>query len=337
MKTVTCERTAEAVSPKHPDKMCDQISDALLDWCLTKDPTSRVAIETMGGHGYVYITGEVTIPNGDEKVLADLASYAWEVVKRITGKEQQVSVNIVRQSHEIANGVDTGGAGDQGIMVGYACEGNPDMIPNELFLARSLCQFIYAKYPYDGKTQVTLDDLGKIKTIVASFQNVSKKDLEDVVKDWSSDLTTPIENILCNPAGDWNVGGFDADTGLTGRKLMVDNYGPQIPIGGGAFSGKDSTKVDRSAAYIARKIAVNYLKVFHKKEVMVKIAYAIGVAKPVMVTIFADGEKCSGAGKDIPKYDLTPKGIIEFLNLREPQFEKTAQWGHFGNNFPWDK
>lgn len=315
-------KTAECVSPAHPDKLCDRISDAILDACLEQDPMSRVAIETMGGHGIITITGELTT-----KAYIN----AREIAQRIAGKQYGVQVNIVSQSPEIANGVDTGGAGDQGIMVGYACDDNEDMIPQELYLARSLCKFIYEKHPFDGKTQITIDNNKSIKTVVASFQNVSREELEYHVKEWLGD-TDGVE-IFCNPAGDWSQGGFEADTGVTGRKLAVDNYGPQIPIGGGAFSGKDATKVDRSGAYMARMMAVYYLKHIGAKEVIVKIAYSIGIAEPVMVTVEADGEKIEiNSG-----WDLTPLGIINSLKLREPQFEKTAQWGHMGGGFLWDK
>jgi S-adenosylmethionine synthetase len=197
-------------------------------------------------------------------------------------------------------------------------------------------------YPYDGKTQVTLDDEGNMKTIVASFQNVSKENLETIVKEWL-DESDGVETILCNPAGDWNQGGFEADTGVTGRKLMVDNYGPQIPIGGGCFSGKDATKVDRSAAYMARHLAVKLLKGYKAKSVLVKLAYAIGIAEPVMAiatiespTLKENAKMLEVSLTDKQNY-LTPKGIIEFLDLRRPQYEKTAQWGHFGNGFTWDK
>lgn len=328
MKTIKCERSAEAVSPMHPDKLCDRISDAIVDACLSQDPMSRCAIETTGSHGIITISGELTT-----KAFVDIP----KVVKSIVGEGYGIQVNIISQSPEIAQGVDTGGAGDQGIVSGYACNDNEDMIPQELYLARSLCKYIFALHPFDGKTQITLDDLGYVKAVVASFQKVPGKELNLLVLEWMNKNTIlPAEKIriLTNSAGDWEIGGFAADTGLTGRKLVIDNYGPQIPIGGGAFSGKDCTKVDRSAAYMARKIAVDYLKTFQKSEVVVKIAYSIGVAEPVMYTVFADGEKVSGSGMD---YDLTPKGIIEFLKLREPQFEKTAQWGHFGEGFPWDK
>jgi len=317
-------KTAECVTPKHPDKICDIISDAILDECLKQDPNSRVAIETMGGHGIITVTGELTT-----KAYVDIN----KVVREITGDKYGVQVNVVKQSPEIANGVDDGGAGDQGIMVGYACNDNEDMIPQELYLARSLCKFLYKKFPYDGKTQITLNDNNEIKTIVASFQNVSSFVLKDSIKDWLEKFTEKnYVKIFANPAGDWEQGGFEADTGLTGRKLAVDNYGPQIPIGGGAFSGKDATKVDRSGAYMARRIAFDILNNWEAKEVIVKIAYAIGVAEPVMVSILKDGEYMEYEFD----YDLTPKGIIKELKLNKPQFKKVAEWGSFGNGFEWD-
>src|SRR3990167_6175363 len=236
-------KTAESVSPAHPDKLCDRISDAILDACLEQDPMSRCAIEVMGGHGIITITGELTT-----KAYIN----AREIAQGIAGKEYGVQTNIVSQSPEIAQGVDTGGAGDQGCMTGYACNDNDAMIPQETWLARNLCQTLYSQFPYDGKTQITLNDKGDIITIVASFQNVPSDVLRDVVQDWVADPTGIVDTsempeIYAKPAGDWNIGGFEADTGLTGRKLMVDNYGPQFPIGGGAFSGKDATKEDRSA------------------------------------------------------------------------------------------
>ena len=319
-------KTAECVTPKHPDKLCDRISDAILDACLEQDPMSRVAIETMGGHGIITITGELTT-----KAYIN----AREIAQSIAGKEYGVQTNIVSQSSEIANGVDNGGAGDQGIMVGYACNDNEAMIPQELYLARHLCQTIYSKYPYDGKTQITLGDDGYMSAIVASFQKVSAEELRDIIEEWIDIVEYPHAGcmIYCNPAGDWNQGGFEADTGVTGRKLAVDNYGPQIPIGGGAFSGKDATKVDRSGAYMARKIAVEILKADPEaKEVIVKLAYAIGMSEPVMTTATVNGKTV-----DVINAITSPRGIIEFLDLRRPQFEKTAQWGHFGNGFTWDK
>lgn len=309
----------------HPDKICDRISDAILDECLKQDPFSRVAIETFGCHGVINVGGELTT-----KAYVNVRDIVSKIVPNYG-----VQVNIVQQSPEIAGGVDTGGAGDQGIMVGYACNDNEAMIPQELYLARSLCKFIFDKHPYDGKTQITLNDDDEIDTIVASFQNVPKSVLYDLVNEWvevNGFKLAYFPTIHANPAGDWNIGGFEADTGLTGRKLMVDNYGPQIPIGGGCFSGKDATKVDRSGAYMARYIAVNCLKKTGASEVLVKLAYAIGVAEPVMVSVIADGKPYK-----VVDVNLTPKAIIEELKLREPQYAKTAEWGHFGNNFTWDK
>lgn len=308
----------------HPDKICDRISDAILDECLKQDPMSRVAIETMGGHGIITITGELTT-----KAFVDCR----KIVDKIA-PGYGVQVNIVQQSPEIASGVDRGGAGDQGVMVGYACNETVERMPIEVILARSLCQFIFNQYPYDGKTQITLDE-SQIISVVASFQNVTSNDLERLVGEWLSEMNQSVskDQIYCNPAGDWSIGGFEADTGLTGRKLMVDNYGPRVPIGGGCFSGKDPTKVDRSAAYMARKIAVDYLDRFNAKEVYCYLAYAIGRAMPLQSTVIVDG-------KEYPiesKYNLTPKGIIDYLDLRKPQYERTARFGHFGNNFEWDQ
>lgn len=315
-------RTAESVSPGHPDKMCDQISDAVLDAYLAQDPKSRVAVEAMGGHGKVFIVGEVT---SAAKVEIE------PIVKRIAG-DVEVEIRLVEQSPEIANGVDVGGAGDQGIMVGYATSETPEMLPLEVVLSRQLNQYLYAKWPYDGKTQVTLCSQ-EIQSVVASWQKVAKADLEAAVKQWLESQNYVAKELHINPAGDWQIGGFDADTGLTGRKLIVDNYGPRIPIGGGAFSGKDATKVDRSAAYMARKIAVDYLQKFQANEVLVRLAYAIGHNQPVEATAIVDG-----VAKEVEGYDLSPRGIIEFLDLRKPVFEATARYGHFGHKeFSWEK
>lgn len=318
-------RTAESVSPKHPDKLCDQISDAVLDAYLSGDPNSRVAIETVGGHGKVFVVGEVT-----SKVHPEIEP----VVKRIAGEDVEVEVRLVKQSPEIAAGVDIGGAGDQGIMVGYACNETPQLLPLEVVLSRSLNQFLFDKWPYDGKTQITLKN-NMITSVVASFQNAKKTELENAVKDWLSTIDSPTEksaNLHINPAGDWHQGGFDADTGLTGRKLVVDNYGPRIPIGGGCFSGKDPSKVDRSAAYMARQIAIDYLKKSGAREVFCHLAYAIGYAEPLEATVTIDGKQ-----EEVKGYNLTPKGIIDYLDLKRPQYEQTARYGHFGHpDFSWE-
>jgi S-adenosylmethionine synthetase len=216
-------------------------------------------------------------------------------------------------------------------MVGYATSATPELIPLEAWLARDLNRRLFARWPHDGKTQVTVKD-GRIAAVVASFQNSASIELAAAVREWLRDKEAlDAVTIHANPAGEWKLGGFDADTGLTGRKLAIDNYGPHVPIGGGCFSGKDPTKVDRSAAYMARKLAVDYLRQLDAKEVYVHLAYAIGVAEPVHAEIMADGRRHEIAG-----YDLTPRGIIERLDLLKPQYEKTAEYGHFGNGFLWD-
>lgn len=325
-------RTAESVSPKHPDKLCDQISDAILDAYLKIDPDARVAVETVGGHGKIFITGEVSA-NGDIDIEA--------IVQRVAGTIE-VETRIIKQSSEIAHGVNGGGAGDQGIMVGYATDETKECLPLEVVLSRDLNQYLYRQWPYDGKTQVTLRDK-EIVTIVASFQHAEKQELTDAVKQWARTQAyvsrcfvkgrNSNPQLHINPAGDWEQGGFDADAGLTGRKLVVDNYGPRIAIGGGCFSGKDATKVDRSAAYIARKIAIDYLRQFHAHEVYVYLAYAIGYDQPVEASAIVDGQE-----KRIDGYDLSPSGISEFLQLKQPQFEATARYGHFGHSeFIWEQ
>lgn len=317
-------KTAESVSPKHPDKLCDQISDAVLDAYLEQDPEARVAAEACGGHGVVFVTGEIT-STADVDVPA--------IVKRVAGDDVEVHTKIVKQSPEIAAGVDTGGAGDQGIMIGYACDETDELLPREVVLARRLNQFIFAKHPYDGKTQVTIAPDGSIDSIVASFQNVEHDELEKLVREFidANGLEGKLE-LHINPAGDWNQGGFDADTGLTGRKLIVDNYGPRVAIGGGCYSGKDPSKVDRSAAYMARRIAVDYLRERGAHDVLVRLAYAIGHDQPLEKTVIIDGEP-----EEIEGYDLTPRGIIKILDLKRPIYEKTAMWGHYGEGFDWDK
>lgn len=330
-------RTAEFVSPKHPDKMCDRISDTLLDKFLEQDPNSRCAIETMGGHGKVWITGEVTSEGNvsNDEII--------EIVRDISGVED-VTIHLSKQSPEIAQGVDTGGAGDQGIMIGFACKETPTFMPFEYELARQLNKFIFQYYPFDGKTQVTIN--GDDVTAVASFQNAKKQHLEELVDTFFQTQASVIYNQqfnvvakFCNPAGDWNIGGFDADAGLTGRKLAVDSYGPRIPIGGGAFSGKDATKVDRSAAYMARKIAVDSLDKFGLKYSIVELSYAIGHNQPVQAKIKGNTNGINVENGtivlDVEGYDLSPNGIIQYLDLRKPIFSETSKWGHFGNNFSW--
>lgn len=325
-------RTAESVSPKHPDKLCDQVSDAILDAYLKGDPKSRVAVDVAGGHGQIFVTGEVT----------SAAEVEIEpIIRRVCG-ELKMIINLSQQSPEIANGVDTGGAGDQGIMVGYACTETEELLPLEYALARNLNQYLYQRWPYDGKTQVTLRD-GRLDSIVASFQHAKQSELEDAVKQWAKSQSyldayfvkgrNSNPRLHINPAGDWQVGGFDADAGLTGRKLAVDNYGPRIPIGGGAFSGKDASKVDRSAAYMARRLAIDYLRQRAADEVYVYLAYAIGYDQPLEASVVIDGKR-----EQVTGYDLSPRGIAKFLELDQPVFEVSARWGHFGqSDFAWDR
>ena len=314
-------RTAEFVSPGHPDKLCDRISDKILDTCLEQDSESRVAIETAGGHGSVHLTGEITT-----NAELDYES----IVKEVSGIDK-VTHNVVKQSNEIARGVDIGGAGDQGIMVGYACDENDEYIPQEYYLARNLCRFLYDRFGGDGKTQITADN-HLITHIVTSFQNTTKSELEMAVNEWMERETDDIK-IHCNPAGDWSQGGFDADAGLTGRKLVVDNYGPRVPIGGGAYSGKDPSKVDRSAAYMARHIAVKELKKQGLRECWVYLSYAIGEKEPLQATC-SDGHVNWDVSK---KYPVYPNEIIDFLDLKKPIYYETSQWGAYGNGFRWDK
>ena len=317
-------RTAECVSPMHPDKMCDRISDTLLDLHLEQDPNSRVAIETCGGIGMVFITGEVT---SNAVVTRETIV---NVVHNITTDDTiEVIININSQSPEIANGVDTGGAGDQGIMIGYACRENDEFLPQEYYLSRELNKFVFREYPFDGKTQVTID--GNDLSVVCSFQNAPTKELTELVNTFFTNSTYTIKALHINPAGEWNIGGFTADAGVTGRKLAVDNYGPRVPLGGGAFSGKDCTKVDRSGAYMARRVAVDILEQNDSsQEVYVQLAYAIGYDQPLQATAVIDGIETPIEG-----YDLSPQGIIDFLELRSPDFARTAGFGHMGCGFNW--
>ena len=327
-------KTAENVTWGHPDKVCDQISDAILDECLRQDPNSRVAVETVGGHGKLFIVGEIT-----SKAKFDAAKIARQVYKEIGYDDDlDIQVNLVQQSPDIAHGVDTGGAGDQGIMVGYATSETEEMLPREHVLAAKLIRRLeeireknqgqLAKFlGPDGKSQVTLND-NKIEAVVISTQHKDNIDLKVLEKLIIEEVIKPIipefEHAYINPAGPFILGGFTADAGLTGRKITADNYGPQVPVGGGAFSGKDPSKVDRSAAYMARYLAIEYLKKYQAKEVLVKLAYAIGKREPVMATALVDGKLV-----EIKGYDLSPAGIINFLRLKEPQFKDRARFGFF--------
>ena len=356
------KRTAEFVTPKHPDKLADRIADTILDTYMAEDKNARVAIEVLAGHGEINIIGEATVKGKTQNELAEQALGAvLSFLKQENIPEQKVNIRIATQSEEIAAGVDTGGAGDQGIMWGMATretEATGEYLPLEYCLARSLCEHLYGKYPEDGKTQVTID--GKqITAIVASFANAPAKDLEAEIRHWTVEATgkygvepaTPI-TILANPAGDWSQSGWEADTGLTGRKLAVDNYAGACPCGGGAYSGKDPSKTDRSGAYMARKIALTLLReasrdtangaAMKPRIVQVRLAYAIGKPEPVdMTAIIAweDGTTYADINDlDLFKFDATPKGIIRDLRLREIKYEPSARWGAYGHpgEFPWE-
>lgn len=330
-------KTAENVTWGHPDKVCDQISDAILDECLKQDSNSRVAVETVGGHGKLFIVGELTTT-----AKIDAAAIARQVYKEIGYTDDlDVTVNLVHQSPDIAQGVDVGGAGDQGIMVGYATSETSEFLPLEHVLVSKLIRRLeeVRSDPNnqlsnflgpDGKAQVTLEGK-KVKTVVLSTQhseNINQDVLRKlIIKEIIDPVISNYDAVHINPTGIFVSGGFAADAGLTGRKITIDNYGPQVPVGGGAFSGKDPSKVDRSAAYMARFLAIEYLKKYNCKEVIIKLAYAIGHKEPVMATALLDGKKIV----KINGYDLSPQGIIDFLGLYKPQYRERARLGFFKN------
>ncbi len=356
--------TSESVTEGHPDKIADQVSDAILDACLEQDPYSRVAAETLTATGLVVIAGEITT-----KAYVDFQSLVRGVVASIgydnalygfDSNTCAVISSINKQSGDIAQGVDTGGAGDQGMMFGYASNETPELMPAPISLAHKLCRQLTAvrksgKLPYlrpDGKSQVTVeyDENGKparIDAVVISSQHaesVSNEDLKaDILKyviqavlpeKWLDENT----KYHINPTGRFVVGGPMGDTGLTGRKIIVDSYGGMGRHGGGAFSGKDPTKVDRSAAYVARYIAKNIVAAGLADKAEVQLAYAIGVAEPVSVLVetFGTGKLSPAQLTDLIRknFSLTPKGIIESLNLRRPIYRQTAAYGHFGRTEP---
>jgi len=338
--------TVESVTSGHPDKICDQISDAVLDAYLKQDPYSRVAMESFGSHNLLVIGGEVT-----SKGEIDAADIGRNLYKEIGYNDNlHIVTNIIQQSPDIAQGVDTGGAGDQGIMYGYATAETPQFMPNAVVLAHQLTQGLEnlrrnnSEFNWlgpDGKAQVTMQD-GKVKTVLVSCQHSESISQGEIKELLTKNLIAPLlgdtdgVEILVNPTGKFVVGGFVADTGLTGRKIMVDTYGGLIPHGGGAFSGKDPTKVDRSAAYMARFAAKNIVANGLAKECLVSVAYAIGRAEPLMVHAEADGKDVSALVNE--KFDFRPKAIIERLDLRRPIYQKTAAYGHFGKpDLPWEE
>ena len=356
--------TSESVTEGHPDKIADQVSDAILDACLEQDPYSRVAAETLTATGLVVIAGEITT-----KAYVDFQTLVRGVVQSIgydnatygfDSNTCAVISSINKQSGDIAQGVDTGGAGDQGMMFGYASNETPELMPAPISLAHKLTRRLTevrksGKMPYlrpDGKSQVTVeyDENGKpsrIDAVVISTQHaetVSNEELKaDILKHviqavlpakWLDENT----KYHINPTGRFVIGGPMGDTGLTGRKIIVDTYGGAGRHGGGAFSGKDPTKVDRSAAYMARYIAKNIVAAGLAEKAEVELAYAIGVPEPVSVLVetFGTGKISEGKLTELVRknFALTPKGIMESLNLRRPIYRQTAAYGHFGRTEP---
>ncbi len=340
-------KTVESVTEGHPDKVCDQISDAVLDAYLTRDPASRVAVECFGSHGVLIVGGEVTSAGDVEiehlarKVYADIGY----------GEEIDVLVHIAKQSPDIAQGVDPGGGGDQGVVYGYATAETPEYMPTPVVLAHALTRRLadlrkhdplFAWLRPDGKAQVTMEGK-RVRSVLVSTQHDEAVVQDEIELMLREHLIAPIIGdlagieVLVNPTGRFVMGGFAADTGLTGRKLMVDTYGGLLPHGGGAFSGKDATKVDRSAAYMCRFAAKSLVANGLAKNAFVSVAYAIGRAEPMML------EAKSGDGKDLSAivtkhFDFRPQAIIERLGLRRPIFRRTASYGHFGRDeFPWEQ
>lgn len=337
--------TVESVTNGHPDKVCDAISDAILDACLEQDPISRVAAETFGCNDLIVVGGELTT-----KAQIDAIKIAKEVYEHI-GYDPNIEImeRITTQSPDIAQGVDTGGAGDQGIMYGYATCESEDYMPFGIGLVHKLTSGLedlrtsgeVSFLRPDGKAQVTIED-GRVKTVLVSTQHDEQVTQEEIRNTLIEKLIKPVvgdigeENILVNPTGKFLLGGFTADSGLTGRKIMVDTYGGLYPHGGGAFSGKDATKVDRSAAYMARFVAKNIVANGLAEKCLVSVAYAIGKVDPVMVEAINErGESISEVVKK--NFDFRPQAIIEQLGLRKPIFSQTAAYGHFGKvGLPWE-
>jgi len=362
--------TSESVTEGHPDKIADQISDAILDACLAQDPMSRVACETLTCTGLVVIAGEITT-----KAYVDFQSLVRSTVSEIGYNHSEygfdsntcaVISTINKQSPDIAQGVDTGGAGDQGMMFGFATNETPELMPLPISLAHRLSEKLSevrksGLMPYlrpDGKSQVTVEysEVGKparVDAVVISTQhddNVSNDQLRAEVLKNVIQAVIPAELLDAdtkyhiNPTGRFVIGGPMGDSGLTGRKIIVDTYGGMGRHGGGAFSGKDATKVDRSAAYMARYVAKNIVAAGLADRCEVQLAYAIGVAEPVSVLVDTFGTGTVDAEKleELVRanFELTPKGIIETLDLRRPIFKQTAAYGHFGRtggDFTWEK
>lgn len=361
--------TSESVSEGHPDKICDQVSDAVLDAMLTGDPFSRVACECFATTGMILVGGEITT-----NTYVDLQEVVRGVIRNIGYTEPNLrfdaeSVAVINtinhQSVDIKMGVDVGGAGDQGMMFGYATKETPELMPAPIMFAHQLMKKLADirkktnLMPYlkpDSKSQVTVeynenDEIERIDTIVISTQHDSvisqskiKQDVIDILikQVIPEELIDNNTKIYVNPTGRFEIGGPHGDTGLTGRKIIVDTYGGKAPHGGGAFSGKDPTKVDRSGAYAARHLAKNIVASGLADECLIQLSYAIGISQPVSVYTQTKNLKNIN-NTELSKFilnniDLTPKGIIDRFDLRKPIYFKTASYGHFGRNeFPWEQ
>ncbi len=373
--------TSESVTEGHPDKLCDFISDSILDAYIEKDPFSRVAIETVAGKGIIFVTGEVTssanFSNDEiEKIVRDaIKEIGYFGDADIDYKTCKIELSISKQSSDISMGVDksfedkngeeisSGGAGDQGIMFGYATDETEEYMPITIYYAHKLSKRLtearknneISGIGPDGKTQVTAEfEDGKIKridAIVVSTQHRDDKNIEELrreIKEKVIDAVIPkdyLDNktkIFINATGRFVIAGPKGDSGLTGRKIIVDTYGGVAHHGGGAFSGKDPTKVDRSATYMARHIAKNIVANGYAKKCEIQLSYAIGVAKPTSIFVDTFGTNTIPEEEIIIKiketFNLTPTGIIEYLDLRKPIYKKTTNYGHFGKpDLPWEK
>lgn len=370
--------TSESVTEGHPDKLCDYISDSILDAFFAEDKNSRVAVETVAGKGKIFITGEITskaeidIEKTTRKAIEEIGYFGD---KDIDYRTCEIIINISKQSPDIAMGVDKSleekegedivseGAGDQGLMFGFACAETDELMPLPISLAHKLTkrltevrkQKIIDYLGADGKSQVTVeyedDKPVRVDTIVISTQHKEEISLEKLKTDViekvikavvPDDLLDENTRYFINPTGRFVIGGPLGDSGLTGRKIIVDTYGGYARHGGGAFSGKDPTKVDRSAAYMARHVAKNVVANGYSKKCEIQFAYSIGVAKPVSIYIDTFGTNTIPENEIVEKinkkFDLTPRGIINYLDLRRPIYTKTTNYGHFGKEtLPWEK
>ena len=360
--------TVESVTEGHPDKLCDYISDSILDAYLKKDSLSRVGCEVVAGKNTIFVTGEIT-----SKATIDIEKEVRKAIKEIgyfgdtdiDYKKCEVIINISKQSPDIALGTndEVGGAGDQGIMFGYATDETKDYLPLGLVIAHNLAKRltevrkkdIIKNLGPDGKTEVTIeyddDKPIRVDTILISTQTSEEKDLETLKQEVKSEVIDKVVSkelidketkILVNPTGRFVIGGPLGDSGLTGRKIIVDTYGGYARHGGGAFSGKDPTKVDRSAAYMARHIAKNVVANGYAKKCEIELSYAIGIKEPISIYVETFNTNTIPVEEIIEKikttFDLTPSGIINYLDLRKPIYKKTTNYGHFTkNDLSWEK